>query len=217
MATFNIIADEIAGALNRPFDDMFKERIKSIFRHELARMLRQTIDRSGIDRSLVQRYTDNLIEIDSADAMYETGCTIMRSESKIFRPVRFKAIEPFTFIGNDDIPFVYRTSVEGKRFTLFLSLGGKATYYDYRNEYIYVYNGRRFKYFTLEAIYEDPTDILPLETAISSATTASNCKDDMVIPVAGDLIQLVKDKLLSGELSIIDDKDKIKSEHIDNN
>jgi len=217
MATFNSIADEIAGALDRPFDDMFKQRIKEVFRHELARMLRQSMDKTGVDVSLVQRYTAVLEEVDSGDTVVSYDCTILRTEDKIYKPIRWKTVEPFTYIGSDDIPFIYRHSVEAKRLAPFLSLTGNAISYDYRNGYIYIYNGKRLEYVTIETVFANPADILAVETADAIGIGESTCKDDMVIPIAEDLIQTVKDKLFSGELAIIDDKDKVKPAHIDNN
>jgi len=217
MATFNSIADEIAGALDRPFDEMFKQRVKQVMRNELARMIRQSINKNGIDKQLVQRYSVALEEVDRADTLYESGCTVMRTEDKIYKPVRFNSSEPFTYVGTNDIPFPYRHSVEHKRFAPFLSLTGKSVSYDYRNQYIYLYNGTRLKYLTIETVFEDMSSVAALDSEDAVANIRDTCMDDMAIPIAGDLIQAAKERILSGELSITDDRDKIKPGHIDNN
>jgi hypothetical protein len=217
MTTYNKIADEIAGALSRPFDAMFKQRVKTVFKHELARMLRQSMDKHGLDRQLVQRYTAELQEVDEADTSVKHDCIALRTVDKIYKPIRWNTVEAFTFVGMGNIPFVYRHGVESVRFSPFLFLTGKSTSYDYRNEYIYVYGGKRFKNVTIESVFEDMAEIVAIDTEEKLSKSRPTCTDDMVIPVPGDLVQLVKERLLSGELSIIDDKDKVKPTHIDNN
>ena len=58
--TYNIIAEEIAGNYDRPFDVMFKSRIKSEFRHILSLLLRQQINKYGILDTYKTRYTASI-------------------------------------------------------------------------------------------------------------------------------------------------------------
>ena len=70
-------------------------------------------------------------------------------------------------------------------------------------------------YLTIDAVYENPELIIPAETG-ANYTAGIVYNDDMEFPISLDLIQSIKNRLLSGELSIIDDKDKVTPTHIDN-
>ena len=126
MASLKLIADEISDALARPFDDMFKERIKSIFRHELATVIRQQINKYGLSNQFKSNFQVTCIEsspvvtslysIDTTDNWY-------RSENKIPTPIRYESDDPFTFVGNilDNIPFISNPMSKNEILSSFMS------------------------------------------------------------------------------------------------
>jgi len=228
MASLKLIADEISDALARPFDDMFKERIKSIFRHELATVIRQQINKYGLSNQFKSNFQVTCIEsspvvtslysIDTTDNWY-------RSENKIPTPIRYESDDPFTFVGNilDNIPFIY-TNLTENLYVSYLPMNQreyqmavdktklkKPSRYFYRDGYIYAYS---------EEVDTSEPFILNIEGVFlgdpNSINDKSSITDDMDFPMPEDLIQTVKERLLKGELSIIDDKDKIPQSNIDN-
>lgn len=228
MASLKLIADEISDALARPFDDMFKERIKSIFRHELATVIRQQINKYGLSNQFKSNFQVTCIEsspivtslysIDTTDNWY-------RSENKIPTPIRYESDDPFTFVGNilDNIPFIY-TNLTENLYVSYLPMNQKEyqmavdqtevkkpSRYFYRDGYIYAYS---------EEVDTSEPFILNIEGVflgdVNSINDKSSITDDMDFPMPEDLIQTVKERLLKGELSIIDDKDKIPQSNIDN-
>ncbi len=229
MASLKLIADEISDALARPFDDMFKERIKSIFRHELATVIRQQINKYGISNQFKSNFQSTCIESspiitslyssDGVDNWY-------RTLNKIPQPVRYESDDPFTFVGSiiNNIPFIY-TNLSENNYTSYLPMNQKEyqlpvgqtklkkpARYFYRDGYIYIY---------AEGIDIDDSFVLNIEGVFvgspNSITDTTSITDDMEFPMPEDLIQTVKERLLKGELSIIDDKDKIPQSNIDNN
>ena len=229
MASLKLIADEISDALARPFDDMFKERIKSIFRHELATIIKQQIEKYGIHNQFKSNFQTTCIESSNVvTSLYEADVADnwYRTENKVPTPVRYMSDDPFTFVGNilDNIPYIYTNFTEN----LYVShlpmmqkeyqkaIGqtslNKPSRYFYRDGYIYVYS---------ENIDTSEPFILNIEGVFvgnpNSVVDGSSITDDIEFPMPEDLIQTVKERLLKGELSIIDNKDKIPQANIDNN
>ncbi len=367
MATLKQISDQIADALNRPFDDMFKERVKSVFKQELANYIRQQINKHGIDTHFKTRYSTVCKAVNFSDSSLDSSVVdrkTFRTVNKVAKPVRYITDDPFTYVGNingkvpykfiniaaydfekllpmqqkttdlepvlteipedtgsnyyiDDesvdvmtyeditirtelsetsysiysnmysletnplfttelvstvvtypsenqtrtvntykVKFVKTPDVGEYEFTLnsntstttfsppfppeVIEVNGthdktvtvlskyvdpetlvnRPTKYDYRNGYIYIY-------FNTAISSEEEVEIM-IEGVHNTydfiADESKDAKDkDLVyldeveFPMPDDIIQLIKDKLLAGEFSIIDNKDKIESRHIDNN
>jgi hypothetical protein len=237
MATLNQIADQVSDALNRPFDDMFKERIKAVFRQESANYIRQQITKHGIDSHFKTRYSTVCKPVNNSDSSLDLNATFnnscYRSINKVAVPVRYQTDEPFTYVGDISgmIPYIYINLVlydyddylpmvqnandleEGQ------PPAGSPIKYDYRNGYIYVYFKPALESATanimIEGVHNTYSFIKDESKDSKDADLVYN--DDVEFPIPDDIIQMVKDKLISGEFSVIDDKDKIKSPHLDNN
>jgi hypothetical protein len=229
MASLKLIADEISDALNRPFDDMLKERIKSIFRHELAAMIRQQINKHGISDHFVSNFQTTCIQsspLINITYNSENVDNWFRTEFKIPNPIRYTTDDPFMYVGTTDrsVPFIY-TKLSEFAHVGYLPIIQQAyqmvvgqtklktpARYFYVDGYIYIY---------AENIDEFEPIILNVEGIFvgnpNQVENGISFDDTVEFPMPEDMIQLVKERLLKGELSIIDDKDKIKSEHIDNN
>jgi hypothetical protein len=227
MATLKLIADEISDALNRPFDDMLKLRIKSIFRHELATIVHQQVNKYGIHDQFKSSFISIFrLTYDSNNIYSENDSTLwFKSINKIPKPVRYNTDDPFTYVGDPSgqLPYLY-TKLSEFRYTQYLPSHQqlwqipnnntvKLPYrYFYQDDYIIInLDGNK-----------DETSIPVLIEGLFIGTpnaieNGEVWNDNIEFPMPEDLIQVVKERLLKGELSIIDDKDKIKSEHIDNN
>lgn len=288
MATLRLIADEISGAHSRPFDMQYKERIKSIFRHEAATIVRQAINKDGLQDHFKTRFSIAIEVINDSSLICSSKCGTIRSSNKLANPVRYITDDPFSFVGNSDATVVYLYS---KRYELpyadIPSTYNNPNRYLYENGYIYLqlpndnhcgtitsivdyseiddtllvtatahglttgdsiniyYNNSLVENTTVTVIDEDsfyisgsqdyPADKWTLDLtdkciivegayplgSMFDNTPEANLNgtiftDDTELPLPEDLIQAIKMKLLGGELSIIDGKDKVPDSHIDN-
>lgn len=216
MATLKQIADEIAGALDRPFDDMFKERLKAIIKNERAYLIREQAEKYGLDDAFRQRYTVALERVDKADGLVDVNCDVLRTSNKIAKPIRLKRDAIFSYVGNAEGTNAYRfTELSELKFRHFLFLLADHISYNYMNGYVYIYGNIKLKTVTLDAAFESPELVLPNETA-EDISNGIEYTEDMEFPLPIDMIQNIKARLLSGELSITDSKDKVPPSHIDN-
>ena len=233
MATLKQISDQIAGVLDRPFDDMFKERVKATFLQELATYIRQQIMKHGIDNQFKTRYSITCIPVLESDNSIDPGGPTgrcFRSVNKVAKPVRYNSDDPFTYIGGiqGNNPYLYTPLAARDYAYLLPSINTNLDtedglyyppLYDYRNGYIYVYFLPPVSWetvaITIEGVHTSYNFIQ--DESKESKAKGLVYNDDVDFPMPDDIIQLIKDKLLAGEFSIIDDKDKVKPSHIDNN
>jgi hypothetical protein len=140
MATLNTIADEITGALNRPFDWQFQARVKSIFRNEAATIIRQAIDKDGLGEQFKTRFSVGIEVVDDSSLPCGSECGVIRSTSPIAKPIRFKTDDPFSFIGNKDgtIVYLYTKRTELPYADLTEAYLGSPQRYVYENGYMYL-------------------------------------------------------------------------------
>jgi hypothetical protein len=245
MSNLKLIADEVSDALNRPFDDMFKERIKSLFRHQLATMIRQQLNKTGVDDQFKTKYSVVCKPIFASDSPFVTGTLTgkwFRTINTVSKPIRYTTDDPFIYVGSVSgyQPYIYTKLAEipyvsymyGTQQTYQVVSPATIVYpnrYVYSNDYIYVYYDEGV--ITLDEL-GDPVPQANINILIEGVhlgfnNIATSTNDDYTIgtifddesefPMPDDIIQLTKEMLYKGELSIIDSNDKIKSEHIDNN
>lgn len=140
MATLKLIADEIAGALNRPFDSQFKERVKSIFRHEAATVIRQAINKDGLSDQFKVRYNAAVSIVDDSGILCGSDCGVLRTTNKLAKPIRLNTDEPFSWVGNKDgsVIFIYTGYAELPYANLTEVYKNKPIRYTYQNGYIYI-------------------------------------------------------------------------------
>jgi len=227
MATLKLIADEISDALNRPFDDMLKMRIKSIFRHELATVIHQQLDKYGFNDHFRTSFVAQFVQTYPKNNPFseEDDTSWYKSLNKIPKPVRYHTDDPFSYVGDPsgELPYIY-TKLAELRYTNVLQshqqvwqLPSDQT--KVKLPYRYFYDNDNL-IVNLNDVDENVINVL-IEGAFvgtpNSIESDSVWDDTIEFPMPEDLIQTVKERLLKGELSIIDDKDKIKSEHIDTN
>ncbi len=143
MATLNVIADEIIGALDRPFDDQFKARVKSAFRHEAATIVRQAIDKDGLTDHFKTRFNVAISVVDDSSLICGSACGSIRSTNSIAPPTRYKTDDPFSFVGNADgtVVYIYTNLTELPYADLTEVYDNNPIRYVYDNGYIYVKMG----------------------------------------------------------------------------
>jgi len=225
MATLNSIADEITGALDRPFDAMFKERVKELFKHQLSLLLRQEINKRGVNDLFATSFTTNIIDVTDSNKVnlkYLSGIAsdyVYRSESKVPIPIRYNTDDPFTYVGDKSgsVPYVYSKLGEIVYAGLLNINKEKQSRYTYQNQYLYLYNTNVVHIdvaTTLLAI----SGVYPIGDVMSDEDTLNGItfQDDTTLIFPDDLIQQAKLWLMKGELTITDEKDKVKPTNIDN-
>lgn len=210
MATLNQLATRVANQLNKPFDHELKERLKDSYRFYRAERIRQSVEKSGIDDTLKVSYNIDLIPVDTGDdCVLTVGCSMLRSENKVMKPIRYKTDEPFTYIGTlDGIPFIY-SDIASIRLMSYLPNIGKAIYYYYENDYIFIKNNNKLERIRVQCI---PAN---MESVIDLCNTGNGCwNDDMEYPLPEDMIESITTEILKkyGAFNIIDKEVKINEE-----
>lgn len=292
MATLNKIADEVSGALARPFDYMFKERIKSAFRHEAFTMVRQAINKDGLSPNFKSKFGMTIGFVDYSSVSTAEDMIVFKTIEKVPKPIRFNTDDPFSFVGNADgtVVFIHTTQEELPYADLTEVYSRLPVRYIYKDDYIYLHNTGYGVSGTIDSVADYSTTVAgtiaitsvahklktgmnitvlgtvnynatysitvidvdtiqvtaafvitedgiwsylsgvntnitiegsyPLgdvfDDSIESQLYNKVLNDDTELPLAEDLIQAIKLKLLSSEFSIIDSKDKAVDAHIDN-
>lgn len=229
MATINTIADEISGALDRPFDEMFKARVKSVFRHTAALVIRQEINKSKIHSSFKTRFNTDIEELPDKITINGNQINVFKTINKVLTPIRYTTDEPFTFVGTitGDTVYIY-TNINELYYTGVFDINipcedssdHNPIRYVYQNGYIYIYN--------LPIIEGDPTQnqlkvsiegVYPTNYIITPEDTLNKLEitDDTTLILSDDLIQIIKDYMFKTDFVMIDNQDKVKPANIDNN
>ena len=220
MATLKKIATQLIDALDRPFDEMFLRRVMDLIINERASLIRQEINKGDSAHYYTFPYE---VELEMVNGLTENiiyGQSILRSVNKIPTPVRISSPEPFYQVmgtgGGPTLTFV--AGATEYKFRKNLDKIGGAIVYMWRNNRIYILNNLKLEKVIALAAYESP--YVYVEGYDYNEVASGNvivCDEDMEFPMPIDLIANIKAKLLTGELSIIDDKDKIVPAHVDNN
>lgn len=215
MATLNTVADEIIGALERPFDVQFRERVKSALRNVFAELTRQQLMKYGNDDQFSTIFQTDFIPYEGNDcgASERDDCWI--SENEIPTPVRTGSDVPFKFVGSPDykVSYIYTKPFEMRYADM------TEVYQDEPIRYYFLNN----KHLVICGIDHESIPDSKLCTGISGNFPVGTIGDgdnefydDMALPFPLDLIQTAKERLLQGELTIRDDKVAPELTHIDN-
>ncbi len=213
--TLNEIAQIIADRLNHPFDQLFLERIKATILVTREGIIKETIQRNGLDDNFVQAITVCLSDVTPDDPCSlavaccnpDIGLTVKRSTTLVANPIKVGA-DPFNYVGSidrkKDITFrpfeSLKYALKGNRFT------GNATTYDFRNGYLYVTNFSG-NIAVIENPFLDPTSIISCcwEKSLNSAglpklTQVHTCiSADDTFPITGSAADKIIEKIVRSE------------------
>lgn len=221
MANLKQISEEIAGALNRPYDAQFKARIRAIFKHEAATVIKQQLDKGGNTEQFIGTYHLKLEVITDMYNPCSNSNKMFGTTEDIVKPIRYNTDDPFSFIGKPDgtVVYIYSRLTELPYADLQPAYKGSPIRYIYRNDRLYFPNMEDVDNPTGEECV-GITAPFPMGSIIGKRPNDIKdsilFNDDQELPFAEDLIQIIKLKLLQGELSVTDSKDKITPEHMDN-
>lgn len=159
MASINQLVSEITHSLGKNNDYALREHVRNLVIHIRNELIRRSMENHNyIDAGLQQRYKITL----NAEDDYKI------TSSKVPRPVRFVNNLPFVRISGNgkEIPYVKESSVK-----FMGSLPGMRgnLYYDYINDYIYVYKAanatvennklNNLTEIVIEAVFEHPEEV----------------------------------------------------------
>ena len=186
MASLNFLAAEVTHLLNEPNNYDLTVRVKAAFKHLRATLLRQRIEKYGIESTYVQRFVIQLQEVDKFDnCLIDSGCVIMRTINKVPTPISYPADSPFIYVGTLlGTPMTMRSLVE-RNFAKHLKWADKAVSYDYINQYIYTFN-TKLEFIEVQYLPEDP------EAVVNICDNADCYTDDMEFPLPADLAEPIK-------------------------
>jgi len=214
MPTLKIIATQVCDALDRPFDGMFLARVKDLIMQEASMFIRRSIEKDGIDTETVMYFDIPLTKIDKYEnTSFTSGEFILRSVSKIPKPIRYKSDVPFVFVGTLDkkISFTYCNGANVEYDKLLPLVGTRITY-DYTNEYIRIYNNTKLELIRIGYPVANMRDAIMILNNVSQED-ADNLYE---LPIPYDIINQIKTSIIKNELSVTDDKDKLQPKHLDN-
>lgn len=202
--TLNQIADTIIDRLNQPFNKMLRERKKFEVKYWRAELIRQDDAKNGLSYEFIQTTTIDLIKVDKADnCLIGVDCEVLRSKTKIPKPVRLKSDVPFKYVGEvgggSSYPYC---EIEELRYTKSNKYTSKFIRYAYMNGYLYVFNNTKLKFLTLQGIFSYPE----LVNTCTSDSSPVCYNDDMEFPIAADMLRVIIDGLVNEELKTPVDK-----------
>jgi len=188
MANLLTITKEVLHNVGKPFDFALQERVKSMFRHIGAKLIKEKIAKSGISQSYIQGYKVNLISVDVADdCQLDGGCSIYRTENKIPQPIDYVSDVPFINVSSINGQIVFQhTTLVNQRNQRFAKFTKKVPMYDWRNNYLYFYNIDRKMRILINAIFKNADQL--------TSDCSENCyNDNMEFPLSEDMIVTAKD------------------------
>jgi hypothetical protein len=231
MATLKQIAHDIASSIGVPSNGEVINRIKTYILEERASFFRRNIDRNGVDAIFKHRYIAELklvsnlytnIEFPEEVTTTEEPTTeeptteepttteessqyVLRTVNKIPNPIRYKAPQPFIYVGGVDLkkPFVYSEGWE-LDFSQYLPLINpqRVIRFSYINGYIYLdkndiesFVGKKTKnHIAIVAVYENPF----LSYNKEDNESGIHYDDDMEFPITYDLLTALKTAIVKG-------------------
>jgi len=190
MITLNTFAEEIATIFNKQFDFAFLELLKSSIIGYRATILKQEFDKNGrFPRGSEDSLCLPLVRVSPIECCVseDIECEVVRTEDRVPSSIRTNIYsDPFMFVGTSNMEKAFTFSrvenvksiIEGTKFIK------DATYYDYYNGYIYVFNypGRKL---AVRDVFSNPLELLELINC-----DGKPCKEEVYID--DDMKRLIK-------------------------
>ena len=194
-------ATEIAARLNRPSDLYLIERAKPLIVSTTSLLLRQSIEKSGVDNQV--RYTflvdckrTTISDLGIINGGTGIGIPVYRSKNTIPIPLRYKTDSPFLFVGLysttnlNRVPFAYATANEIGRVNSLPGLSKMFTY-SYVNGFLVIANIGTYDESDLEVVVEMVPENFLKAVDIGNRTDNNVSEDmyDYLIPM--DLVETI--------------------------
>lgn len=215
MITLNILGDSIANILKQPDNHELKERIKNSYKSYMAKYIRQSVEKHGIDDTMLISFEDLLIDVTYPEPQHagsifnNMGQPMKRSKHRIPTPIRFKNSSPYVSVTDGYNVMTYVREQEVLKHVSYLSPGRFSMYF-IKHGYIYCMSRDKTvklksKAIVVETLFEDPETVLDFYQGESDF-------QDTVLPYPRDIIVDITTQLLQKEFGIIPTPDEIKVE-----
>lgn len=196
--TLNEQAALIANTLNQPFNHELKERIKDLYKQQMALYIRRSLKEHGIDEGLTISYNAELIKVEknAAPAPNKYKDYILRTKHRVPSPIRYPGDSPFTYVGTIDgsISFPMRNQVEDIIMHSYSSTGGSSSYRK-ENGYIYINHKPNFtsklQYIKVQGIFENPDEVLSMYEDVDGQDLQLPFPADIAAMIQGSVLQLI--------------------------
>lgn len=211
MSTLNIIAERVASALRQPTNHELKERAKISFKGLMAKRIRESFARNGIDESYILPFTCELIDSPMTEipSQFKTSdLRIKRTINKIPNPVRIPNGSPFTYIGATDYINTYLVTYVSHNELKYANHSpfplGSPIYAYYENNYLYIgtlnnYDTIKLKQVTINYIPVEPDVLLSYYDDFDDG-------QDMELPLMEDVVNEIISTIIQSELGITQPK-----------
>jgi hypothetical protein len=177
-------------------------QIKFNIKYYRAMLIRRDFARNGmVTRHLEQDL--GCLELKKVDASkccdLPVSCAVYRTKEKIPKTIRFSFRDAITHVsdvtGLGTIPLVEPHSVQWLPYDKYTKDKLKAYMIE---DYLYVYNADGLQFINVRGVFEDPEDVALFDC------DGSNCyDDDMDFPIPMDMIQIITQGIMSGELMML--------------
>lgn len=194
MTDVKILAEEISTLFNKQFDYPFNQMLISSIIGYRATILKQEFDKNGrFPRGSEDSLCLKLISVPATECCVseDLECEVRRTEFQVPKPVRTNFFsDPYMFVGtaNMEKAFTYSRAENVKLLlegTKFMKTGA---YYDYFNEYIYVFNHEGGKV-GVRDVFSNPLELLELRDC-----DGQPCKTD--VGIDDDMKRVIKQMIL---------------------
>lgn len=208
MGKISELAQKIADNIDRSWDDMLKERLKSDIVSYRATIIRREHDKTGMFAdTLVHEISLDLIKVDANECGAPTDCNVLRTKFKVPKPVRVKGNSNFQYVGslNGTRPFGY-IKPEELGYLQYSRYSNEYGRYTYVNGYIYVFHTEA-KAVKLRYVPSNPFELIDLKDCDGNSCFKDEEIDD-------DLEAMIK-SFIYEELGLVrteNTKDEVKTD-----
>lgn len=208
MATLRSIVTEYINLLDKPFDIALYNRVKQLVLSQRSLELAKLADRKGVDETLVQ-----YVEIEVEPVEGNLGLRLSPNDRIVIskNPILKSRLDltkecPFHYVGSEDLsnPYMYihsRSSIERMRNNRYLS---RTPLYFIQNSKLLCVSNNGLASVSVGHVWYDPGKI----DRINGDLGVEYYNDDYEFLVSKSLLQVIKEKLIKGELGVLLSDDK---------
>jgi hypothetical protein len=177
-------------------------QIKFNIKYYRAMLIRRDFARNG----MVTRHLEQdlgcleLMKVDASKCCdLPVSCAVYRTKEKIPKTIRFSFRDALTHVsdvtGLGTIPLIEPHAVQWLPYDKYTKDKRKAYMIE---DYLYVYNADGLQFINARGVFEDPEDVALFDC------DGSDCyDDDMDFPIPMDMIQIITQGIMSGELMML--------------
>jgi hypothetical protein len=187
-------AEEISTLFNKQFDFAFNQLLQSSIIGYRATILKQEFDKNGrFPRGSEESLCLEITSVSATECCVseDLECEVRRTKYKVPKPIRTNLFsDPFLFVGTSNMEraFTYQRAENVKLVLESSKFLKDRVFYDYFNDYIYVFNYEGGKV-GIRDVFSNPMELLELKDC-----DGNPCKTDVYID--DDMKRMIKQMVL---------------------